>query len=266
MKKRIVSNFTSPLNTKRLRKHSLPSQKYKKESRLDIWLLRISYFSQVGLFALTILGFYFTVIPLYQKAVLDEAIAMKEIELKSMQKTLEKSYSQIRTFSLHQFIFNWGAECTGLLIRIPRSSIDRKEILKETEPRSKILELDSSTCLREAVLKDKNLKNLNKEDYEKLREQVDKLAADLDGKRKVALQDFKDFPNKAKTDPSVLEPVEGFALSILEPLRRYMSSQQQEAWLFSAAVHQGQMKIESKYAVNARASIQKLSEIYSNLK
>ena len=51
-------------------------------SKFDLWLVRISYIAQVGLFFLTTFTIYYTVIPIYQNASLQEAIAKKEVEYK----------------------------------------------------------------------------------------------------------------------------------------------------------------------------------------
>ena len=51
---------------------------------------RLSHLSQFGLFLFTVGTIYFTVIPLCQKALLEEAIAKKEMELKETTAALVK--------------------------------------------------------------------------------------------------------------------------------------------------------------------------------
>lgn len=119
----------------------------------DTWLDRLSHLSQFGLFLFTVGNIYFTVIPLYQKALLDEAIAKKEIDLieatkavtlkeaalsvaqqalqtksteldnatKALAQTELNVYQQQRGFEIDRFLHFVGAECSGLLIRPPKS-------------------------------------------------------------------------------------------------------------------------------------------------
>jgi hypothetical protein len=59
-----------------------------------------------------------TVIPLYQKALLDEAIAKKELELKTATSAIENKYVALRTFSVKEFIFTAGFKCSGIDIEV----------------------------------------------------------------------------------------------------------------------------------------------------
>jgi hypothetical protein len=58
----------------------------RKAARIDQWFNRASQLSQVLLLLLGVFGYFYTVLPLYQKALLDEEIAQKTLELKEMQK------------------------------------------------------------------------------------------------------------------------------------------------------------------------------------
>ena len=49
--------------------------------KIDVYLSRISHLVQVGLFSVTLLTIYYTVIPLYKSAQMEESLAKKEIEL-----------------------------------------------------------------------------------------------------------------------------------------------------------------------------------------
>lgn len=48
---------------------------------VDSWLPRFAHLSQIALVALGVIGYVYTVLPLYQKALLDEEIARKTLEL-----------------------------------------------------------------------------------------------------------------------------------------------------------------------------------------
>ena len=81
------------------------------EHWLDIWLPRISHFSQFGLFVVTLGSLYFVVLPIYKVSVLDEAIARKEIELKESNELVEQNYKQVRKFAIEQFTYSVFANC-----------------------------------------------------------------------------------------------------------------------------------------------------------
>jgi hypothetical protein len=85
------------------------------EKRIDVWLNRISQITQLGLFILAIAGLYYTVIPLYQKAVVDEELAKKEVQLKELDAKINEMYASARKIAVAQVIYAAGADCSGLL-------------------------------------------------------------------------------------------------------------------------------------------------------
>lgn len=55
---------------------------------LDAWLSRASNLSQPLLLCLAVFGYFYTVLPVYQKELLSEQIAEKEVELSRLQRTI----------------------------------------------------------------------------------------------------------------------------------------------------------------------------------
>ena len=88
-----------------------------KGNQFDVWLQRLSHLSQFGIFVFTVWAIFFTVVPLYQKALLDEAIAKKEVELKEANTALERAYGRIKFTVVKDFVFMAGARCSDLLYR-----------------------------------------------------------------------------------------------------------------------------------------------------
>lgn len=80
----------------------------------DVWLPRLSHVAQFGLFVFTLGSLYFTVIPLYQMALLDEAIAKKEVELATATKTVDRLYLGIRSYVVRDFYLQAMPACGGL--------------------------------------------------------------------------------------------------------------------------------------------------------
>ena len=93
---------------------------------LDRWLSRGSHIAQVGLFALTIAALFYTVIPLYKTAALEEQIARREVDLKASEIKLaaaeialvevsEKVYRRTRADLLWNISSQAVLKCSGLL-------------------------------------------------------------------------------------------------------------------------------------------------------
>lgn len=64
-------------------------------SKIDIWSTRIANFSQVGVLALAVFGYFYTVLPVYQKSLLDEEIAKKTLELENKDKKIAEINKQL---------------------------------------------------------------------------------------------------------------------------------------------------------------------------
>ncbi|MEZ1839015.1 hypothetical protein QVM62_14285 [Pseudomonas putida] len=81
--------------------------------KIDIYLSRISQLVQIGLFAVTLFTLYYTVIPLYKNAQLEESLARKEMEYESLRKRSENTLSKVNKWEYRQFVMS-SAECSGL--------------------------------------------------------------------------------------------------------------------------------------------------------
>jgi hypothetical protein len=75
----------------RERQNSLRGIGAPRVSRTDVALQRLSNASQVGLLLLAVFGYFYTVLPVYQKALLDEDIAKKTLELRAMENRLSQT-------------------------------------------------------------------------------------------------------------------------------------------------------------------------------
>ncbi|HGM7587433.1 TPA: hypothetical protein ACKQGZ_001204 [Serratia marcescens] len=65
-------------------------------SKFDILSSRLANLSQVGLLLLAGFGYFYTVIPVYQKSLLDEEIAKKTLEINEKDKNLERLNTQYK--------------------------------------------------------------------------------------------------------------------------------------------------------------------------
>lgn len=59
-------------------------------SKIDTWSARAANFSQIGVLALAAFGYFYTVLPVYQKSLLDEEIAKKTLELEKKDKQISE--------------------------------------------------------------------------------------------------------------------------------------------------------------------------------
>ena len=146
----------SPVHTRRvLLEHA-------HNSALDVWLQRASHIAQTALFLLTLGTLYFTVLPLYQKALLDEQIAQKELRLAQLAKSMESAYRTIRASAVKDFAGYAAAECSGLL------EPPHFDELKGPRVVLKVLDISPTDCLTGAFDGSSELKQLNRRDYEQL--------------------------------------------------------------------------------------------------
>lgn len=57
-------------------------------SDIDLWFQRVAHLSQLALVLLATFGYVYTVLPVYQKSLLDEEIAKKTLELRAMERNV----------------------------------------------------------------------------------------------------------------------------------------------------------------------------------
>lgn len=140
--------------------------------KLDIWLPRLANFTQVALLLLTTAGFYLTVLPLYQKALLDEAFARKEVELKHVTASLEAKYVKLRRVAVHGFITYAEMDCSGLgeiMLKKAGEKVDR------TQP----FTIDVKKCLVDYEVASIGLSELRTDDRVFFRTEVAKIADEI---------------------------------------------------------------------------------------
>ncbi len=77
------------------RLHKAESSKWTAD-RIDRWFGRASHTSQVLLLLLGVFGYFYTVLPIYQKSLLDEDIAQKTLEIREQEKRVAALNAEIR--------------------------------------------------------------------------------------------------------------------------------------------------------------------------
>jgi len=189
------------------------SQVHPPQSRLDLWLVRSGYIAQVGVLVATILGFYFTVIPLYQKAALDELIAQRERDLRTaqidIQKAKREAYEQYRQNFMQRFSVAAAERCSG-----SRASFSQPDLGKSPDQRhedSIRIDINAAACLDAALLEQKAGEVLTGSDLAFLKALLVDTGKSLETKRIAALSDIAQLPEKSRLNPSVLRPLGEFS-------------------------------------------------------
>jgi len=221
---------------------------------VDVWLLRVSHLSTFGLFTLTLGTLYFTVIPLYQKAVLEESIAKMEVALRNLEKRSEEDYQVLRVYVVGTFSISSGFACSGMPVALEKQK-QKDDLLGLT----KILSIDIPDCLKRHLKKNAiSLKQLRSEDYESVVEQIQKISAELELDQKKSLREFQELPARAQKDPSLLRPLEGWRAERDTQLAGIRSSNERDERRFKASIEQMQFKISDDFGQRVLTRIESL--------
>lgn len=179
-----------------------------KPAKIDLWLQRVSGVAQILLSIVTLGTLYFTVVPLYQKAALEETVARLERDLKVLRVAHDESYSRLRDLAVREFVTYAGAECSGLLIPPPAPGARARQ----TEEHSRdALGIEATSCLMKNLKVAKALSNLEKRDFDRFSERVLMLAKELDADRVSALKEFSDVPTRVSEVESREIPLTGLS-------------------------------------------------------
>lgn len=153
---------------------------------LDLWLERLSYISQTGLFFLTIFTLYYTVIPVFQNASLQESIAKKEAELQEMKKEEEVLYSSLKSEYISKFKRSLFFNCNPamkLAMQVPlppgagRDEQDYNDSLA-------VMNIDIMQCVTNALKTDAFLKRLKENDVISLNNSIETLRSRINATQK----------------------------------------------------------------------------------
>ncbi|WP_372029248.1 hypothetical protein [Pseudomonas kurunegalensis] len=239
------------------------------QGNLDIWLSRLSHISQFGLFALTVGALYYTVIPLYKTAALEESIARREAELTAMNIKLDAataSFEKIKAEiydrnrkDLIQGIISVSPYCSGLMT--PPSSPDRSE---DRELGKHLLKVNAAQCLQEEFEARGAVSILTADDYLILKKAVESICNKLSEMQKKALMDIDTLPERAAKDSSILAPLGPYSkeheefVELIESLAPGIIDKKSK---FKSALASTRTKISMDYVASVAEEILKLREI-----
>lgn len=198
------------------------------------------------------LGYWFTVIPLYQKAAVDEQLAKREAELKQLDVNLanarREAYQLVRSSLLEQTALRASYDCAAFWRQGGGTPVER-------------ISQSLKSCLLKASESIVTTKRLNEEDGRKLMLTTDEFATDWEQRRLAVLEKITHLPSTAASDANVLAPagqytkrVEEFLAQVepyLKPEDRAARAQKR----FDDRVRQTQLVMASDFGVQANAAI-----------
>ena len=214
------------------------------------------------------LGYYFTVIPLYQKAAVDEQLAKREAELKQLDERLivarTQAYELARARLLDGLAIGASWDCASGRARIPMRKVDNKLVPDEDKRTLTDRMAPSVTdCLNGFTERAAKSKKLTDADLQKLRVATNKLGAELDQKRLDAIERVNEIPAKALLDERVLDEstLDTRLQEIAERAAPYLTPEQRarskKQW-FLSRVQSVQRGIASKHWTQASEAIRNL--------
>lgn len=137
-------------------------------SKIDSYLNRASQASQIVLVVFAIFGYFYTVRPIYQKEILSEDIAKKEVEYKQLQKKERDLYIHLKKEYIKKFFTGMMFECSPSSDII--SSFKKIDSLDDFNSRNdislyiKTLDDDIPKCLTNLFNNNYYIRELNKAD------------------------------------------------------------------------------------------------------
>ncbi|MQR00974.1 hypothetical protein [Glaciimonas soli] len=218
----------------------------------------VSHIAQVIIMLLTAGGLYFTVIPLYQKAAVDEQVAKQQLRLEQLQRTVATNYKKMRAEAIRQYVFLAGVDCTGLMTPIPPLGVRSTG----ADLNDKILAINVSDCMHADLTTATLLTALTPEDREALSVSVNNIAADIDIARLAA----KVRNSAAKPPFNAAGPLDlglgEFAEMQLAVIKKFGATDNQvRAAREQMSVNTQRNKMTVQYTTFARSEIGKLNQL-----
>jgi hypothetical protein len=235
---------------------------------LDSWFSRGASISQIVGVGLALAGLFYTVIPLYQKAAVDEQLARREAELKAVESSLAEARTENYRLNRDNYLRSATRAAADECADVRRSFITIPPGAPESEFRLR-LDVNVVECVNRYLARADEVRVLNPADLAVWRAWATSIASDLEAERQAAHQKVVGIRQKAAADPSVLEPLGDFArrtdefLSRYDALRTPEQRQDRLRRLFDQRVERTQISIATSY--RQRASLQLLRELEPKL-
>ena len=167
-------------------------------NRIDSWLQRIGYLSQIGTLIVMVVTIFYTVIPLYRTASLEESISRKEIELKLLNNKIKKYEIKERSLVLAGYVSTVSYDCTSL----SKPSFLSSYSINTPPERHKltILSENIEDCLKKQEYVDSVINSLSSEDKLTFKINLDLLVDKIGKLRKEKISEYNNIENKLNSN------------------------------------------------------------------
>lgn len=153
------------------------------QNRIDLYLNRVSQVSQLLLVCFAIFGYFYTVRPMYQNASLQESIAKKEAELKTLQIKIDDLYTNYRSELVRKFAIGVTYNCspvTSFIMQPPRQEGERRKSFDVEVRELKVLAgKEPYDCLKKSAESNEVIAGLRDSDKHKLMNIIESLRPEL---------------------------------------------------------------------------------------
>ncbi|MCT8955048.1 hypothetical protein [Pseudomonas lundensis] len=218
--------------------------------KIDVYLSRISHLVQVGLFSVTLLTIYYTVIPLYKSAQMEESLAKKEIELGALTEKADHLYSKVRKWEVSQFVKLASTSCAGW-----------DEVIKggnQTVP--KIIESRVYDCIF-GVFDSYDFSGLSNKDKNSIRQylvsinsKIDELSLKFNGL-------YDAYPSELRHDPSLATGDKESTLVKMDEMLRDLGYKLPEKEIEDGNIRMGRAEITRNFMAALSDEIAKVENI-----
>ncbi|HEN3244398.1 TPA: hypothetical protein U5D43_001285 [Yersinia enterocolitica] len=166
------------------------------QNKIDLYLNRASHASQLLLVCFAIFGYFYTVRPIYQNASLQESIAKKETELKSLQIKIDDLYSNLRRELVRKFVVGVTYDCspvTSLIMQPPRQDVERRKSFDiEVQELKSLAEKGLYDCLKKSIESKTVIAELRDSDKQKLINIIESLRPEILGMHEKLMREITD--------------------------------------------------------------------------
>lgn len=230
-------------------------------NKIDFWLQRIGYLSQIGTLIVMVVTIFYTVMPLYRTASLEESISKKEIELKLLTNKIKKYETKERSLVLAGYVSRVSYDCTSLS---KPSSLSSFSINTPPEKHKlTILSENIEDCLKKQEYVDNVINNLSSEDKLTFKINLDLLVDKIGRLRKEKIAEYYNIENKLKNnDISVIDNNDPDYLILLDSLARQAGASDES--INEAKKHSYLDLLEEKFEEDIRQEIHKFTELKWN--
>lgn len=190
------------------------------DNKIDLWLKRIGYISQIGTLIVMIITIFYTVIPLYRTAFLEESIAKKENELKDLANRIRDYEIKERQLLIDDYVRTVSFSCTSIskpiLVPLPPESID--DLYKEELT---LLNENIEACLKKPEYIDKVMNKLSDKDKTVFKSELGLFVNNISELRREKIKEYQTIKKQLENNKLDIDSTDNsHSVQILDAIAR----------------------------------------------